>query len=504
MDKTFKKFLQSGLSLSTVGVEHCEDKEPYFCTPKGASIFGWTGVDGIHFCFIRGSGSMVFAVSPMNEASDFVHPLARNFADFLRLLLACGDVAALEQAWMWREAQFETFLRENPPTQEQREQLAEAASELKLSPMEHPWAYIKELQASFEYSKIKYTEEYYDVVGEPEIENIHPEWKVYFKGSFWGHSGREHAGREIPLNAQFEWAGHLWVIPAAYSCSKGLVVDYCMRTEAENIRSFMEKWNLNPDNDSYENFTREQQLQMELENPLCIEFKPQLELNGKPLKTSHGCSVSFNPCLPEGMFQELEAKWALEHYELDASYGWMIFRAAFPWSGRHRPEIKPFSLTMEQSPCCVPGPHFTPHASGDTFTFSHPVNGTEYTLTVRELEQQSIPQNRIGSDRWMYPTNFIAMSYTLSPEPDNDVFVRDCAESDKPLQKELCNAYLESETLDIIGGADGPTAIMVGGLAEENLRVACSALHFAPVVDDIEWCMEFGIVQFSKKTFVLM
>ena len=31
-------------------------------------------------------------------------------------------------------------------------------------------------------------------------------------------------------------------------------------------------------------------------------------------------SVSFNPCLPEGMFQELEAKWALEHYELDASY----------------------------------------------------------------------------------------------------------------------------------------------------------------------------------------
>lgn len=137
MDKTFKKFLQRGLSLSTVGVEHCEDKEPYFCTPKGASIFGWTGVDGIHFCFIRGSGSMVFAVSPMNEASDFVHPLARNFADFLRLLLACGDVAALEQAWMWREAQFETFLRENPPTQEQREQLAEAASELKLSPMEH-------------------------------------------------------------------------------------------------------------------------------------------------------------------------------------------------------------------------------------------------------------------------------------------------------------------------------------------------------------------------------
>ena len=44
---------------------------------------------------------MVFAVSSMNAAPDFVHPLAKDFADFLRLLLACGDAAALEQARMW-------------------------------------------------------------------------------------------------------------------------------------------------------------------------------------------------------------------------------------------------------------------------------------------------------------------------------------------------------------------------------------------------------------------
>lgn len=63
---------------------------------------------------------MVFSVSPMNSAPDFVHPLANNFADFLRLLLACGDSAALEQAWMWDKAQFEAFLRDNPPTHEQK------------------------------------------------------------------------------------------------------------------------------------------------------------------------------------------------------------------------------------------------------------------------------------------------------------------------------------------------------------------------------------------------
>ena len=72
MDRTFQKFLQSKIDLSSVGVEFREDNAPYFCTPKGASIFGWAGVDGIHFCFIRGFGSMVFAISPMNSAPNFV------------------------------------------------------------------------------------------------------------------------------------------------------------------------------------------------------------------------------------------------------------------------------------------------------------------------------------------------------------------------------------------------------------------------------------------------
>ena len=66
MDKTFQKLLQTDIDLSSLGVERRTDNEPYFCTPKGASVFGWTGVDGIHFCFVRGFGGMVFAVSPAN------------------------------------------------------------------------------------------------------------------------------------------------------------------------------------------------------------------------------------------------------------------------------------------------------------------------------------------------------------------------------------------------------------------------------------------------------
>lgn len=128
MAKMYQKFLQSELNLASLGIERHNDNAPYFCTPEGASILGWAGIDGIHFClrpetaynpdtpfcFIHGFGGMVFSVNPMNSPGDYVHPLSKNFTDFLRLILACKDTSAIEQAWMWNQTQFEAFLDENP------------------------------------------------------------------------------------------------------------------------------------------------------------------------------------------------------------------------------------------------------------------------------------------------------------------------------------------------------------------------------------------------------
>ena len=469
MNRILKKFLQRGVDLSPVGVELREDNTNYFCTPKGASVFGWAGIDGIHFCFIRGFGEMVFSVSPMNTSPDYVHPVAENFTDFLRLILACGDVAAVEQAWMWNEAQFEAFLNENPTTQEQQQTLSEISEKMNLLPMEQPWTYIKNLQSSFDYSQIKYTEDYYDNDMTSEAELVAPEWKVYFDGDFWGHRGKDRAGKEIKLDKQFDWAGYHWVIPAAYSCSKGLVVDFCMRVDSESIRDFMKKWNLDWENDSCENFTREQQMQMEWENPLCFNFKPCLKLNEKILQTTHGCAVSFNPCLPDGVINELEAKWAIDHYGLDSTYGWVICRDVFPWGTKHHPEINKLFLTMEQQPGQVPGSHFKVHAPGDSFMFSHPVSGITHTLTVQEIEQQTVPQNSFGSDRWIYPTHYIAMSYTLTPEPMENISVFDCDEGDRPIEVTPDDHSFRPVgssscfVVGVIGGADGPTSIFLAG-----------------------------------------
>lgn len=161
----YARFLEQSIDLEDVGFLPDDDPTSYFCTPKDAVILGRAGVDGIHFCQILDYGEMIFAVSPMEIAPDFVHPIAKDFTDFLRLLLACGDTAAIEQAWMWDEAAFTAFCHENTPSPQGHAALKLLAEKLHLTPMEDPYGYLHNLQCTFAYDKIPYTDEYYDTVG---------------------------------------------------------------------------------------------------------------------------------------------------------------------------------------------------------------------------------------------------------------------------------------------------------------------------------------------------
>ena len=158
------------------------------------------------------------------------------------------------------------------------------------------------------------------------------EWKVYFDNNFWGQPKGARAGTEIRLDREFDWAGYHWVIPAVYACEKGLVMEFCRRVEVEDIRDFMKKWNLSAENDSCTHISQEQRMQLDLDNPLCLHFNPRLELNGETMQMTHGSGVCFNPCVPEGLLHEPEAERALKHYGLDLSYGWAVYRYAFPWA----------------------------------------------------------------------------------------------------------------------------------------------------------------------------
>ncbi len=480
--ETYQK-LKLGAAL---GLEPRGEESVYFCTPKGARIFGWAGVDGIHYCFVQGFGDRVFAVSPMNAPDDCVQPLAESFRDFLRLLLACGGPDALEQAHGWTAEQFDAFVRTNPPDQKRRAALAVLAERLALTPMENPYAYITALQAGFDRSRLRYPPEYAEHTpsAAPPLA-----WRVYFNGSFGGCAERTRPGKEIAVGKSFLWGGESWLIPALYLCGKGLVIDFCARVEPKCIQSFMERWNLTSGSEETA-YTDEEQMQMEGENPLGFDVRPRVKLGKNTLEAVHSCGISWNPCLPQELRQEEEAQHILRHYGLDPAFGWRIWRASFPWATRTKPKVRALRITLAQEPVDIPGRRFSAAAPGDSVPFTHPVSGARHVLTVQSCEEEEIAQQEDG---WEIPTHFTVMQYTLSPDLPPAAFrVQDCMPGDRPRQRtEHGQARTAgSAAIGIIGGADGPVAVIFGGRGAGKLHSACSALRFE-AVKNVEWRMIF-------------
>ncbi len=63
---------------------------------------------------------------------------------------------AIEQAHMRDKATFDGYVKENQPGETQSATMAVIREPLGIEPMEHPFAYIKELQESFDYSQLNF------------------------------------------------------------------------------------------------------------------------------------------------------------------------------------------------------------------------------------------------------------------------------------------------------------------------------------------------------------
>lgn len=161
----YEKFKSLDVDMSIIGLEKGDEEGGYFCTPKGARVIGWE-CDGIHYCFIDGFGEMVFAVNPESADDRFVKPLAENFESFISLILACEGTTAAEQINIFDRAGFDEFMKNSTEfIDERRKVLKILENELGIKPMKDPFGYVKNLLENFDYSKIKFTPEYYDVLG---------------------------------------------------------------------------------------------------------------------------------------------------------------------------------------------------------------------------------------------------------------------------------------------------------------------------------------------------
>lgn len=469
----YEKYKQSKIDFSLVGLERRDTNSDYFCTPEGAEIIGWTGVDGIHYCFIEGFQE-VFSVSPMAVTGEYVHPVARDFSDFLRLLLACRSEAAIEQAYGWSREQFESFLAENPASEEQESVLKLIEEEFSLAPLENPFGYIKELQAGFNYGLIPYKADYFQMINESE-EPEPPEWKVYYDANFWDKSHKGRAGKEIPLNKTFTWGKAVWHIPSVYSCKKGLVIDFCIESMPFD--------------------GTEEQRQKEMQYFSEMDFRAEISVDGNSISQRSGCGTWWVPkdSLEEGTVNDREARWILEHYNLPFDRTWKLSRAHFPWEAV--PKLESLKLNLTAEPVNIPAACFDTPKEGESITFTHPVSGMEYTLTVQKWQPIEEPEKLI-EDTWYFPACFYQMMYTILPNLPDDAFrLRDELGDDTPIWKEPSKkdggCSIGIAAFGIIGGADGPTAIYVAGEnTSKECHTACSSLHFQ-LVPSVKWQLSF-------------
>ena len=177
MNLLYEKYKNLKIDGSWIGLE-AGAQTPYFCTPIGAEIIGWD--NGIHYCFIKGFGDMVFCVNPEPCCDYNVYPIARNFCDFLGLILATGNTNTLQQIIWWDKKRFEDFVN-STEEQEYRVRpevqgvLSTIRKGIDITPIDTPFEYVKDLQSNFPYEQIPFTNEYYDTLGIERPDGTEPE-----------------------------------------------------------------------------------------------------------------------------------------------------------------------------------------------------------------------------------------------------------------------------------------------------------------------------------------
>lgn len=167
-NQIFEKFRSLDFPKGAIGIGWSRNDITYFCTPAGAEIIGWLGVDGIHFCFIPSlSSDMVFVVSPMSCGQNYVEPVANSFQEFLSLIAFSKDASLLEAISYINEKQFWELLESEALVNNPEKDIALKAlkESLNISPNPNTYQHVKTLQAGFDYTTIPFSKEYYITLG---------------------------------------------------------------------------------------------------------------------------------------------------------------------------------------------------------------------------------------------------------------------------------------------------------------------------------------------------
>ena len=473
-------YLRSKLDLSHIGFQRGEKWSNYFCTPVLSKVIGWAGVDGIHFCTTKGFDEIIFAVSPENLPGEYVHPVARNFEDFLRLLLACYDTAAIEQCWFMDQEYFEGYINDIQVAPDMQTCLDAIQNKYKLTPMEDPFGYMHKLQEEFDYDALRFPPEYYEIVDEP-AERPAPEWKVTWDGDFFDTDPDSVGAEPIAVDTWFRWAGIDWFVPEVYSFDKGIILHLLGKVDPDLVLL-----------DEFEGFiSPEVHEQMMAENPLNLQARHEVSINDIAMRPAGSMGITW---MPRNDWN-LESKWFLEHYGLDLDSAWQIHKVKCFWPACGKMDIQKMSLTMKQHPVSISGTHFKTPDAGNCVILTHPQTGKEYILHIDEITQETADFSRMHDQALEFPTCYTQMTFRIDPDLTRNQFrIIDCSQSDQPRRRDGVdrNDGSHAVSFGIIGGVSGPVLRQSSQVtaSEVDTHMAMSSLYFEPA-KKIEWRIVF-------------
>ena len=163
---------------------------------------------------------------------------------------------------------------------------------------------------------------------------------------------------------------------------------------------------------------------------------------------------------------------------------------------------------MKQHPVSISGTHFKTPDAGNCVILPHPQTDKEYILHIDDIEQETADFSRLHDQELEYPTCYTQMTFRIEPDMTRNQFrIVDCAQNDQPRRRVSAEPNDGSHAISfgIIGGADGPTAIIMGQPKSEtpHTHIANSSLRFEHA-NKIEWRIVFQEIPNEDRTVSLI
>lgn len=321
--------------------------------------------------------------------------------------------------------------------------------------------------------------------------------QVYYGMNFWGSAKAAQEPKKITrkvteplqkitLNQEFLWNDISGFIPAVYTGNEGIVVDFCIRVSNEAFQAFCDKWRA-----AFENgLKEEEQEQMAEENPLHIDFRLELCVNGQTLEADCSCGTCYSKITAEEYRRGGIEEQLMQAYNCDDAVSWCFKRYMFRWE--QQPEkLQKLDLHFMAGQKAYAGAQIEIdlECKGKQYEIVHPISGDKYELRIndivqKEMDREILQGRRARQHNWEYPTNYIMVSYRMEPELAREKFrLHDITGGDRPRNM----STHESGNVSILIGGDGPTSIFIAGkMKEKQDMIAASALYFEPVTN-ISW-----------------